>query len=260
MSVQSVDRALDILGLFSSSSPRLGITEMSKALGLAKPTVHGLVRTLVLRNFLSQDPETKKYSLGLKIHEMSAVLASTLKINQVGGALAQALAKSLSLAARIAIWDQESVLITLNLFPESTTVHYQQFGPRVPAYCSSIGKTILAHLPEDELISYLETHELTALTQNTITDKEKFLQDIEEARSKGYALDVEECIMGLACIGAPIFDFTGRPTGSLSISGSPESVFGDDLGNIARELMQTASQISTFLGWHPSMAAQSALA
>lgn len=251
MSVQSVDRALDILGLFSPACPRLGITEMSRALNLAKPTIHGLVRTLADRGFLVQDAETRKYSLGLKIHEMGAVLYSTLKINQVGAPLAQALAKSLSITVRIAIWDHDTALITLNLFPESSTVYYHQFGPRVPAHCSSIGKAILAHMPEGFLEDYLEKHELVPLTSKTITDKDELLKDIEQTRARGYALDDEECIGGLGCMGAPIFDNTGIPAGSLSVSGSPGLVLGEKKQYFARELTATAQQISTYMGWHP---------
>ena len=82
MAIQSVQRAMKILGLFSIAKPRLGITEISNALGLHKATIQGLVRTLFEEGFLAQDPETKKYALGLKIYEMGVVLAGTLEINQ----------------------------------------------------------------------------------------------------------------------------------------------------------------------------------
>ena len=90
--IQSVNRALSLICLFTHGSPRLGITEISKAMGLPKPTVHGLVRTLVKQGFVQQDPQTRKYRLGLKIYELGIVLAGSLDINQRGAGVAYQLA------------------------------------------------------------------------------------------------------------------------------------------------------------------------
>ncbi|ACL04675.1 Transcriptional regulator, IclR family [Desulfatibacillum aliphaticivorans] len=259
MSVQSVDRALEILSLFSTTSPRLGITDISKAMGLPKPTVHGLVRTLTSHGFLAQDPESKKYSLGLKIHEMGTILAGSLRINQVGGSPAQMLTRSTGLATRLGIWDQQAVLVTLLLFPDTVNVLYHHIGPRIQAYCSSLGKAILAYLPRQEVEDYLGKHPLTPITMTTITNRKDLLKDLESTRARGYALDREECISGMSCIGAPIFNYAGAPVGSISISGPPDQVLGDRTAALARELLLTAQQISSFMGWRPGEAAKAAL-
>ncbi|MBI9076068.1 MAG: IclR family transcriptional regulator [Desulfatibacillum sp.] len=256
MSVQSVDRALEILALFTTASPRLGITDISKAMGLAKPTVHGLVRTLASHGFLAQDQESKKYSLGLKIHEMGTILAGSLRINQVGGGPAQMLTKSTGLATRLAIWDQGTALVTLLLFPESVNVMYHQIGPRISAYCSSLGKAILAYMPPIAIEDYLDHQPLTSMTPTTITTREGFLKDLEATRARGYSLDLEECISGMSCIGAPIFNYAGAPVGSLSISGSPDQVMGERKPGLIRELILTAQQISSYMGWRPGESAQ----
>ena len=94
MSIQSVDRALQILALFSHRSPVLGVTEISRALGLSKGTVHGLIRTLLQQGFLQQDLPSRKYRLGLKIYELGIILAGTLEINQKGGRFDQPVGKS----------------------------------------------------------------------------------------------------------------------------------------------------------------------
>jgi DNA-binding IclR family transcriptional regulator len=251
MGIQSVHRALDILSLFSAAQPRLGITEMSKTLGLPKATVHGLVRTLVQRAFLYQDRETKKYCLGLNIYELGTILAGTLKINQVGAGPAQRLAQKTHLMVRIAIWDQDTVLVTLNLFPHSRVIQFHQLGPRVPAYCSALGKAILAWLKTEELASYLKHTRLSSYTTYTITDRKRLLQELEQTRQQGYAVDREECLVGLACIGAPIFEHTGRPIASLSISGGPDLLKDKQLSSIILELSRTAMEISHSMGYLP---------
>ena len=82
MAIQSVQRVMKILGLFSITKPSLGITEISNALGLHKATIQGLVRTLFEEGFLAQDPETKKYQLGLKIYAMGVVLAEPCRLTR----------------------------------------------------------------------------------------------------------------------------------------------------------------------------------
>ncbi len=151
MAIQSVKRALGILSLFSPTTSRLSIKEISELMDLPKPTVHGLVKTLFEDGFLMQDDDTRKYSLGLSIYELGTYLSSSLKINQLGATPVQRLAKNIGLMTRIALWDAPMALVTLNLFPDMDTPQFQQLGPKVPAYCTAIGKAVLFTLTEDKL-------------------------------------------------------------------------------------------------------------
>lgn len=254
MGIQAVNRAIDILSLFSARQPLLGITEISASMGLPKGTVHGLVRTLVQRGLLSQDPETQKYALGLSIYEMGTTLAWSLKIYQVGAGPAYRLVETTRLGVRIAIWYQEAALIILNVFHPSQTVPFDAVGPRIPAYCSAVGKAILAWLPEDELTAYLDHNPLSPYTPNTITDKGQFFQDLKDARHRGVAIDREEYLMRFKCIGAPILDRTGRPAAAISVSGKPNLLLDRKLSEVSDELIQTAKEISHYMGYLPEVA------
>ena len=249
MGRRTVEKALDILSLFSISRPRLGISEISEALNLTKPTVHGLVQSLMTRGFVTQDRKTKKYSLGLNIYELGTVLAATLKINQVAAAPAHRLVQDTSMAARIALWDQDTLLVILTLYPNYQSLQFNPPGPRIPAYCSSTGKAVLAALPETELTSYLDRTEFLPYTANTIIDKEQLISDLEGSRHRGYTLDQEEYTLGLFCIGAPIFNEDGYPIAGMSLSGPAEQLLGKDLSRMAKGLMVTARDISVFMGF-----------
>lgn len=251
MGVQSVHRAIDILYLFSHQRPRLGITEMGKLLGLSKTTIHGLVKTLVARGFLSQDPETRKYSLGLNLYELSSTLAGTLKINQVGTPAAQRLARELKMLVRIAIWDNGTMLVAQNLFPDVQDIQLNQLGPRVPAYCSGIGKAVLSALSADSLDDYIDGVRLSSFTRHTITQKDALRKEIEASRIRGYALDNEEFLMGVACIAVPIIDHTAQPVASISVSGGPDYLKNKNLAAHTKKLKQTASEISRYMGHYP---------
>ncbi len=249
MTIQSVNRALDILFLFSDSRPQLGITDISNHLGLTKPTVHGLVRTLTQRGFLYQDHVTRKYALGLKIFELGTFLAGTMKINKIGADAAYCLADSTQLVIRIAIWDQNTMLVTLNAFPGSKANPYQQLGPRVPAYCSASGKAVLSMLSPKELQRYLKQTSFTSYTPHTITREEDLMAEVAQARLNGYAEDREEFMLGIACISAPIFDQAGNPTAAISISSIPSLLYTDRLTSFVEALQRTAAEISASLGY-----------
>jgi DNA-binding IclR family transcriptional regulator len=249
MTIQSVNRALDILFLYTNAEPKLGITEISKRLGLTKPTVHGLVQTLTKRGFLDQDYETRKYSLGLKIHELGSILSGTLKINQVGEGPAYRLANSTNHMVRIAIWDQNEILVTFNGIPGYQAAKYQQLGPRVPAYCSASGKAILSKLSQKKLSKYLKETKLTPYTSKTITKSSRLIKELEKARRKGYAEDHEEYLPGLFCISSAILERSGTPYAAVSVSGGIKFFSNPHLSEIAQNMIETAAEISRSMGY-----------
>jgi len=248
--IQSVNRALSLICLFTHGSTRIGITEFSRALGLPKPTVHGLVRTLKNQGFLQQDPQSRKYRLGLKIYELGSVLAGSLDINQRGAGLAYQLAKQTGLVSRIAIWNLDSALLTVNIEPRSHLLFAHQIGPRIPAYCSALGKAMLAYLGPRELQGYIDRVNLKPLTANTITQKKALLKEIEETRRRRYSMDREENLLGLACIGVPVFGSDGDLEGAMSLSGDAKDVY-KRMKTLLPELVKTGMEISRSLGYFP---------
>lgn len=259
MSIQSVDRALQILALFSNHSPALGVTEISQALGLSKGTVHGLIRTLTRQGFLQQEQPSRRYRLGLKIYELGIILAGTLEINQKAAGPINQLAKATQLGVRVAIWDGDSMVITSDAHPRPRAVLPHQFGPRVHAYCSAMGKAVLAFLGEKQMTAYLQRTELVAFTPATVTERDRLLADLEATRRRGYAIDREEAVQGMACLGAPVFQHDGCVAGSISLSGGVARVLGDKVESHAEELLKTAAEISRYMGHFPASAGSAAI-
>lgn len=252
MSVQSVERALQVLDLFSHRRPDLGIAEISRSLGLPKGTVHGLVRTLAQERFLQQDPQTRRYRLGLRIYELGIVMAGTLELNQKAGGPAHLLAKRTQLVVRVATWDGDSVVVTLVAHGKPRAAQPHQIGPRVHAYCSAIGKAVLAFIGEDELRAYIRRTELAPFTASTIIQRKALLSDLEATRRRGYSIDREEALQGVACIGAPIYEKGEAAAGSISLSGAPNSILGERLTPLAEDLIKTAAEISQYMGHFPA--------
>jgi len=251
MTIQSVKRALDILSLFSPSRPNLSIADISRAVGLPKPTVHGLVQTLLEEGYLSQDKQTRQYTVGLKVVELGSIFAGSLKINQVAGDLVQRMATNTGQYARIAIWDKDTMLVTRNAFPAVEGLIFQQVGPRVPAYCSAIGKAVLSALDETERVAYLDRTLLQRFTASTITDRKKLEQSLRTISLDGYSTENQEFLMGMSCIAAPVFDSSLKVMGAISLSGTPSILDTKCLEAIVPILVQTSLEISRRMGYYP---------
>jgi DNA-binding IclR family transcriptional regulator len=249
MNIQSVRRATDIISLFCRSPQPLGITEIATALKLNKGTVWGLVTTLEQQRFLQQDPSTRKYGVGPKLFELGMVYVGSLDINAKAARPAQALAARTGLNARIGIWDNGSVLITFLAVPRSEDYLSHQLGPRVPAYCSAIGKALLAYLEPAELKNYVRNLDLVRHTRSTIASREQLRLDLAATRERGYSITREEMIPGLAALGAPVFGRNRTLMGAMSLSETPVKVLGKRLDRLSYELVRTAADISREMGY-----------
>jgi len=247
MEIQSVKRATDIISLFSAAQPQLGITQIATALELNKATAWGIVSTLEKQGFLQQDPETHKYSVGSKLFELGMVYFERLEVNSRASRPAHDLAGRTGLVARVGIWDRDSVLITLMALPKAEDSLSHQIGPRIPAYCSGIGKALLAFLDPEVLAGYLEETPLIPHTRATILCRDQLEEDLARARVVGYSVSREEMIPGLVALGAPVYGRGRKLAGAISIGGAPASNEAQ-IAWLGEELLRTASEISWAMG------------
>lgn len=251
--IQSIERISKLLSLFSVSRTRIGIAEISRDLGLAKGTVQGLVRTLANEGFLLQDEETRKYQLGYKIYELGAIFGRSLDINQKSVMRVDEIAKKENVTVRVAIWDKGSVLITLTSVAKIGSVPAGDFRLRVPAYCTSLGKAILAFLSEEDRNRYIEQTELHAHTPSTIVDKNLLREDLELTRKRGYSINREEHWIHRAGIGVPIFGRQGSVVASIAIIADSSRLFGDQKERLIIGVTGAAAEISEHMGFSYDM-------
>jgi len=252
MKIQSVQRALDIISLFSKSRPHYKLTGIARSLNLSVSTAHGLVSTLEQNGFLRQDPRTREYRLGAKIYEQGCHFAAGLNINLHAARPAQDLARRNNLTARVGIWDSNSVIITLFAFPQGTANSAHNFGPRLLPYCTAIGKAILAFMDRKACLSYLEGETLVRHTKYTLTTIEDILADLEKTHERGYAVNRAEWSLGRSGIAAPIRGPGDEIEGAVSLPGNTDDILGENIRRLANDLLHTASEISESLGFLPA--------
>ncbi len=252
MIIQSVHRALSVLDLFSVAKPNLGIAEISRALGIHKTTAQSLVRTLAQDGFLEQNPDTRKYKLGLKIYEMGVVMAGGLEINRKSVEPAHRLTLKTQLIVRVSIpCHHHSAIITLDVYPRTQPFLVRQLGIRFPLYCTAMGKVLLAFRSPPEIEEYLAQLDFVAYTPNTITSKDDLLKELEQVGRLGYSVNREEHLQVRAAIGAPIFGKAGRVVASTALVGEPGRILGGEKESLARMVMSMASETSQAMGYCP---------
>lgn len=247
--VQSVARALDILELLHRHQ-ELNISRISDMLDLDKSTVHRLLSTLRQRGYVKQDPETQKYATTLRLFEMGLYSVNRKGIIRRAHPRIENLAQEVNETVNLAVLDGPNIVYIDKI--ESTEVIRADLGigRSCPAYATSLGKAILAHLPEQRVLKLLKNTTFSPLGPHTMKNTDELLAQLHQVRRRGFALDDEELMEGLACAGAPVLDYAGQPVAAISVA-YPRYRYKKDSADetaIIESLMQTAREISAELG------------
>lgn len=242
--IQSVDRAARILLALGSSSPRMGVTELSEHLGIAKGTVYGLLRTLERQEFVGQDPETGKYRLGPAMLQLGNAFLDNHELRSRSLLWAESLASRAGEAVRVGVLNGDTMLIVHHVFRPDDSVQILEVGASIPWHACALGKANVAYL-ESMGREALLAGPLPALTGKTITDPERLREELAAVTRDGYALEDQEAIVGEVEIAAPVFDHRGMPVGAVGLvgpverlapEGHPAPVFTTAVREIARGL------------------------
>lgn len=249
--IGSVQRAIDILNLFDAQSPELGTTEISRAVHLHKSTTASLIYTLEANGYLAQNPETRKFRLGLKLIERAFVMLDQVEVRKTAYPHLQTLRDKWNETVNLAILDGADVVYIERMLGTKTLGMRSEVGRRAPAHSTSLGKAILACLPHKQVEAYIHKYGLPPVTDKTITDPQKFLAELEKVREQGYAIDDEENEVGGRCIGVPVYDYTGQVVTAVSISAPASRLPMSDVPQAGALLIKTAKAISCDLGYMP---------
>lgn len=216
--IKSLQRAIDILGLFGGESPELGITEIAEILDLHKSTVAGLVYTLEDNDYLVQDAATRKYRLGFRLVERASTLLDQIDLRAVARPHLDELRDWCDESVNLAIPDGRQVVYIERLTTSQSLGMRAKVGYRGLMHCTALGKAILSRMTQADVEEIAAEAGLPAVTAKAITDLDQLLEELDRVRNQGFALDDEENEEGVRCIAAPILDHTGRPAAAVSVS------------------------------------------
>ena len=246
--VKSVSRALDIIALVGMKKGGLGVTEIANQIDINKSSVFRTLSTLVQYGYIEQDRETGKYKLGYKFLDISSKLLESIDIRSEAKPFLKELENKTNEVIHLVVYDQGEVVYIEKLEGTETLRTHSKVGKRAPMHCTSVGKAILAHLPENDVLSILERKGMPYHTDHTITSIEAILQELKQIRQRGYALDLEENEYGITCIAAPVFDHLGKVVAAVSISGPTTRMTKDRLTYLGPIMIQTSQRLSARIG------------
>ncbi|MDP9341000.1 MAG: IclR family transcriptional regulator [Actinomycetota bacterium] len=219
--IQSVERAAQILKALGSGVPRLGITELSDRLGLAKPTVHGLLRTLEAQELVEQDPETGKYRLGPALLQLGNAFLDNHELRARSLLWAESLAARANEGVKVGVLYGSNVLIVHHVFRPDNSVQMLEVGASIPWHACAPGKAIVGHLDAPAREALVDGP-LPALTGRTITTVSGIEQELKRIQRVGFAVEDQEAIVGEGAIAAPVFDNRGAAVGGIGVTGPVE--------------------------------------
>lgn len=246
----TVVKALNILDYLGEMQRPCSAVEISRDLGISRSTVYRLLSTLAAGGYVAQDPaEPEKYRLGYKILELANGFLEGVELRRVAYPFLQRLRDLANETVHLVVMDGGQCTYVEKVECSQAVRMHSTIGSRVYAHCTAVGKSMLAHLPREEVEEVLARHGLPARTSNTITDKERLFQELERVRQQGYAVDDVENEEGIRCVGAPIFDHQGKVVAALSISGPAFRLTEERIQELAPHVKEAALAISRQLGY-----------
>lgn len=247
-STSPIRRALRLLNAFGPSQPELGVSELSRIVGLHKTTVYRILVTLEEEGFVKRNPANDKCSLGPSIIRLGYTAMGNADLGKIAPRHMRSLAEETGETAMIEIWHSGRTLVIGQVEGHHFSHVLVRAGHHLPAHCSSGGKAILAFLPSDEINKVISSG-LRKYTEHTITDPQRLLEELASIRAKRVSYDRQETDVGVCAVSAPIFDHLGAVAGALTVGGPTQRIHLGEDSALVQLTKRTAEAISAELGY-----------
>ena len=244
--VRALDRAFRILDVLSEV-PTVDAVTLRQKTGLPKSTLYELLSSLEELGAVIRT-EDNRYSLGLRLVEFGEAARERLRIREIAAPYLQHLSEQFDETIHLTVLDRDEVLY-VDCFESSRRFRtYSVIGVRAPLHCTAVGKAILAEMDTDNVERLLQERPLERFTETTITGIAEMREELVRTRERGYSIDEGEHEPGIRCIGAAITGKSGQPYASISVSGPVQRMSHEKLPDMAAQLRNAATEISTRLG------------
>jgi IclR family pca regulon transcriptional regulator len=248
--VRALERGLALLQALGNDLHDPTLAEVSAHLGLHKPSAFRLLATLQALGYVEQDVRTKRYRLGLRVLDLGYSYLASRSFPEQALPFIEALARQCDEAASLAVLDGPEIVYVARAATNRVMSSNLRVGSRLPAYCASLGKALLAFRPDDETNVALACTRFEALTPNTLMSEADLREQLALVRRRGYAINNEETEPGLISAAAPVFDASGVAIAAINVSTSTGRVSVAELeARFVPHLLRTATEVSRTLGY-----------
>ena len=245
--IKSIVKAFRLIELLVTKN-EFQLAELCRLLKSPKTTIHRMLLTLESLGYVQQNPQSLGYMASIKIFELGGKVAQNLNLIQIAKPLMIKLSEKTGETINLGILDGTDVICIDKVESKQHLKIDQPIGYRTKAYQTGMGKAILAYLSEEERAGLFAKHTVSTGTSKSLKTISAIAENLKKVREQGYAVDNEEYIIGVRCVGAPIFDHNSKVVAGLSIAGPALRIKERNIGSLAKLVTETAAFISNGLG------------
>lgn len=245
--LHSLERAVSVLEVLGQSDGPLSLAEICHRMGLHKSTAHRSLMVLE-RCALIERTQENRFRLGLRLYELGHRAVEQIDLRARVQPYFRRLAIQVGETVHLGVLQKTSVVYLDKVEPNRRVCVGSKTGHSNPAYCTSMGKAMLAFQPQEAVEQIVAKIRFVRYTSKTLASSEALLKALEKIRRRGYAIDDEEIELGVRCIGAPIFNDDHRAIAAVSVSGPTSRITVQSVPGIAEHLLRCCHDISASLG------------
>lgn len=250
--IQSFGKMMDILSSFSTVDRSLSLAHVSQSAGLPRATTHRMLTALREIGFIQQDARSGLYSLGLRLFELGSLALANLDLMREAKPFMDRLSRLVSESVHLGVFDGYNVVVVEREDPQERISGRNLSGTEsAPAYCTSVGKAVLA-FQSAEVVDRIIATGLRPFTAQTLTTGEALRADLNEIRKRGYSIDNSEHQIWVRCVAAPIRNSSGQVFAAVSVTGPADRITEERVHQLSGLVIQAADSISRHLGYTPS--------
>ena len=216
--IRALEKGLELLIFLSRQDKEVSLERLSKKAGFSKTTCFRLLQTMRRLNFVTQSAETKCYQLGPRNISIGTAALDRQSVRSIAVPYMRRIRAQTNETVNLTILDGVEVVFVERIEANFIVNSNLYVGSRLPVHCSSMGKAILAYLPEDKLSEVLDKLDFQPRTAKTITSRSQLIEELAGIRTTGMAINNEELEKGLFAIASPIRDHSGEAIAAMNIS------------------------------------------
>ena len=240
----TVGKALEVLDMVADAGGPVRFTSLLANSPFPKATLYRFLQTLTHQNMLSYDAERQTYALGMRLVRLAHTAWSQSSLAPLARPHLDKLSANLGETIHLAQLDQGQVLYVDKRNASQPVEMFSQAGKVGPAYCTGVGKAMMAYLPEDALEQALYRQSFHRFTPHTYANRDELCAELEAIRARGYAFDREEHEPGIICVAVPILSDRGRAIGAISVTSTKSRTTLEKLEELAPQLLAAAGEIA----------------
>ncbi len=245
--VQSIERAFEILEALGSRPEGMLVKELSAELGLNKSTVSRILATLGEHGYVAKN-KNNYYRIGLRMVDLCSLYLNNLQLKTEALPFLEELRNQTGLIVHLGTMSENEVVYLEKISSFHNIRMYSQIGKRAYMHSTGLGKAMLSCLRKKDVEDIIRDKGMPAVTEKTCTDFEALLEELGEIKTKGYAVDEEENEMGIRCVAAPVYDYRGNVIAAVSATGFLDMFPKEKIETVAGCVKKCAAGISRSMG------------